>query len=316
VEAACRLELEASKPGNVSRGRDLPGLSFESMIRSAAAIGRAFSLHRRARVGRLVLEAVRATRRVARTNTNLGIVLLLAPLAKAADRAADIGRRRTRSADPPRPRADAPIRAPRLRTVLRDLLARLDRRDAADVYRAIRIARPGGLGRVDAQDVRRAPTVTLPEAMRLAAGRDAIAAEYVSDYVVTFNLGLPALRRFLRAGASMDAAVAQTFLVVLAARPDTLIRRRHGEAMAHRVSAGALRCLLAGGFFTAAGRRRVTDYDRRLRRHRPRINPGACADLVVATLFVWLIGADDRRWPAEVGGGQGGRTRAPLRGGG
>jgi len=291
VDAACRLELESPKPGNVSRGRDLPGLSFEAMSRSARAIAPVFARHPRARVGRLVLEAVRATRRSARTNTNLGIVLLLAPLARAA--AGAVSRTTGRGAP-----AGGPISAARLRVLLRQVLARLDRRDASDAYRAIRIARPGGIGRVESQDVRREPTVTLIQAMRLAAGRDAIAAEYATGYMVTFDLGLPTLRRLLRIGVPVEAAIAQTFLAILAARPDTLIRRRHGDDAAHRVTLEAIRCLRAGGVLTPEGRRRIALLDRSLRRHRPRINPGATADLVVASHFVWLIGSTDRNWPA------------------
>jgi triphosphoribosyl-dephospho-CoA synthase len=280
VETACRLELESPKPGNVSRGRDLPGLTFEAMSRSARAVATAFGRHPRARAGRLVLEAIRASRRVAPTNTNLGIVLLLAPLARAAAGAA------------------RPISAARLRAALRRVLARLDRRDATEAYRAIRLARPGGLGRVASQDVRCAPTVTLLHAMRLAAGRDAIAAEYATGYAVTFELGLPILRRLLGIGVPVEAAIAQTFLAILAARPDTLIRRRHGDDAAHRVSLEAIRCLRAGGVLTPEGRRLVAACDRKLRRHRPRINPGATADLVVAVLFVRLIGTMERDWPA------------------
>ncbi len=298
VETACRLELESPKPGNVSRGRDLPGLSFGAMSRSARAIAPVFARHSRARVGRLVLEAVRATRRAAHTNTNLGIVLLLAPLAKAAagtaSRASGRAAARRRRAGPA-PAGAVPVA--RLRPALRRVLAGLNRRDAADAYRAIRMARPGGIGRVDSQDVRREPTVTLIQAMRLAAGRDAVAAEYASAYAVTFGMGLPILRRLHRNGVPIDAAIAQTFLAILAVRPDTLIRRRHDDATAHQVSGAAIRCLRAGGVLTPRGRRQVAILDRRLRRHRPRINPGATADLVVATLFVWLIGRAERRWP-------------------
>jgi len=307
VDAACRLELESPKPGNVWRGRDLPGLSFEAMSRSARAIAPVFARHPRARVGPLILESVRATRRAARTNSNLGIVLLLAPLARAAAGAASrtaggAGLRVSGRATP----AGPPISAERLRAALRQVLARLDRRDASDAYRAIRLARPGGLGRVESQDVRRAPTVTLIEAMRLAAGRDAIAAEYATGYAVSFELGLPLLRRLIRSGAPIDAAIAQTFLAILAARPDTLIKRRHGDNAAHRVTIEAIQCLRAGGFLTARGRRLAADLDRLLVRHRPRINPGATADLVVASLFVWLIGIAERDWPAlpaEIKGG-------------
>src|SRR5262245_35140816 len=137
AETACLLEVQAPKPGNVYRGAALPGLTYRDFVLSAVAVGAVFRRRARGRVGRLVLESVRATRSLVGTNTNLGIVLLLAPLARAA-----FGTR------------PASLRG-RLRAVLRDL----DRHDARDAYAAIRLARPGGLGTVEVQDVRRAPTL-------------------------------------------------------------------------------------------------------------------------------------------------------------
>ncbi|MGH9749156.1 MAG: triphosphoribosyl-dephospho-CoA synthase, partial [Candidatus Polarisedimenticolia bacterium] len=92
AQTACLLELMAPKPGNVGRGRDLPGLTYRQLVLSALAISPVFRRHAGSRVGRLVLEAVRVTRRHVQTNTNLGIVLLLAPLARAATIAARGGR--------------------------------------------------------------------------------------------------------------------------------------------------------------------------------------------------------------------------------
>ena len=80
-------------------------------------------------------------------------------------------------------------------TALSRVLAGLSVADARAAYAAIRLADPGGLGRADAQDVRDEPTLTLREAMALAAERDTIAREYVTDYDVTFRLAVPAIRQ-------------------------------------------------------------------------------------------------------------------------
>lgn len=267
AQCACLLEVMAPKPGNVSRGRDLPGLTYRDFVLSALALGRAFRFAHRRRVGRLILDAVRETRRLVRTNTNLGMVILMAPLARAA-------------AMPGR----TPLRA-RLRRVLREL----DRRDARDAYEAIRIAEAGGLGRVDQQDVRRTPTATLLECMRLAAARDAVAREYVDDYRVTFETALPLLLRARAGHRPLPIAVTEMSLRLLAHIPDTLIARKHGGAAARRVSRGAASVLAAGGQATAAGRRRLARFDRRLRTARPPLNPGATADIVAVALFVWIL---------------------------
>ena len=150
-----------------------------------------------------------------------------------------------------------------------------DLRDARDVYRAIRMAEPGGLGRVASQDVRTDPTVPLLDCMRLAAGRDAVAREYATGFETTISIGLPALRRQRDRHAPLPAAIAQTYLVLLAAAPDTLISRRHGAAAARAVRRGARQVLRAGGFLTGRGRAMAERLDRDLRACHPPRNPGA-----------------------------------------
>jgi triphosphoribosyl-dephospho-CoA synthase len=273
AEAACLLEARAPKPGNVSPGRERRNLTYRDFVVSAAILGSVFRRRAaRARVGTLVLETIRRSRAQVGTNTHLGIVLLMAPLAKAA-----LEERTLRGGHAG------------LRARLRRVLARLDRQDARAAYEAIRLARPGGLGRVPRQDVRRPPGVTLLEAMRLAAERDAIARAYADAYEAVFTVGVPALERVRRRGADVDQAIAFAFLELLAASPDTLVRRRHGDRAAARVSAEAAKALAAGGPLRPAGRRLVARLDARLRRARPPINPGATADLVAASLFVWLL---------------------------
>ena len=269
AEAACLLELRAEKPGNVWREHDRPGLRYREMLASAQAIEPVFLRLSRGRVGSLVLEAIGATRRHVSTNTNLGIVLLLAPLARAAL-----------------------LREPDdLRERVRRVLRRLDVRDARDVYAAIRLARPGGLGRVPEQDVRRPPTRDLLAIMRLAADRDAVAREYATDYACTFQVGAAALKRLRSAGMPIEKAIVETFLILLAAAPDTLILRRHGTRAAVSVSRAAAAALRQGGVRSAAGRLAIRRLDRRLTSARPPMNPGATADLLTASLFVWLVEA-------------------------
>jgi len=267
AQLACLLEIDALKPGNVRRGSDLPGLTYGDLALAATAIGPVFHRFAGARVGRLIFEAVRATRRLVTTNANLGIVLLLAPLAKAAL--------------PPHggsPRA-------RLKRVLRHLS--LD--DARLAYRAIRMARPGGLGRVPEQDLSRPPTATLLDCMRLAARHDALAREYATGYALTFGLALPALRRAVRRRLPLPLAIGQTYLAILAHEPDALLVRRHGAAAAARVSLAARRILKAGGLGTVRGRTMARHLDRRLKARRPPQNPGTAADLTTAALYVWLL---------------------------
>jgi len=269
AQLACVLEASAEKPGNITPRHDFADTSYEDMLRSAIAIGPELGRAAERGVGDTVLAAVRATRRVAGSNTNLGIALLLAPLARAA------------LADG----AAAALLCERVEEVLQALT--LD--DSGAAYAAIREAGAGGLDEPVEHDVRDAPTVALREAMALAAGRDSVASEYATGFTITFDIGLPALRRALAAGLGPRPATVEAFLELLAAVPDTLIARKRGADAARRVSEGAAAVLAAGGVRDAAGRAALETFDAALRGDGNALNPGTTADLVTAVLFVGLL---------------------------
>jgi triphosphoribosyl-dephospho-CoA synthase len=261
------LEASAEKPGNITPTHDFHDTSYEDMLRSAIAVGPELARAGDRGVGETVLAVVEASRRVAPANTNLGIALLLSPLAKAA-----------LSVD------GAPLRA-RLGASLRAL----DRADARAAYVAIRAAGAGGLGERVEHDVRAEPEIGLREAMASAAGRDAIAFEYVTDYALTFETGIPALVAALGDGLAVRQAIVELALRLLDAAPDTLIARKRGAEAAARVSAGARDVLAAGGVRTGAGRRALRSFDASLREPGNALNPGTTADLVTATVFVAVL---------------------------
>lgn len=250
AQLACVLEVSAEKPGNITPAHDFHDTSYEDMLRSAIAIGPELARAGERGVGETVLAAVEASRGAA--NTNLGIVLLLAPLAKAALEGV-----------PPA----ATLRA-------------LDVADARAAYAAIRLAAGGGLDEPVEHDVRSEPTVGLREAMASAAERDSIASEYVTDYEITFGFGVPALVAALER-LPVREAIVELHLRLLDNVPDTLIARKRGAEAAARVSAGAREVL--------TGRRALADFDASLREPGNALNPGTTADLVTATLFVALV---------------------------
>ena len=264
---ACALEVSAEKVGNVTPTRRFADVRYDDFALSAQALGTAVSRAAPGRVGRAVYEAVAATARVAPSNTNLGMALLFAPIAAAARATRAGGLRR------------------RLGAVLRGLTVD----DARWAYRAIRLARPGGLGDSAEAPVARPPSITLGEAMRLAAGRDTVAAEYARGFAVTFDLALVGLRRALARGLSLLDAVAQTHLELMARVPDTLIARKAGAAAAAAVAERARAVLRAGAAGTPQGLAAARRLDQRLRRDGNRLNPGTSADLVAAALFIWLL---------------------------
>lgn len=264
---ACLLEASAEKVGNVTPSRPFADAGFDDFVMSALALGPGIANAAPGRVGWAIWTAVEATRRVTAANTNLGIALLCAPIA-AAWRARGSGTLRRRLAG-----------------VLRGLTVE----DARWAYRAIRLANPGGLRRVEEGDVSRRPTITLRQAMALAAERDSIASEYVHDFAITFGITLPAFRDAVGRGLTARDAIAQAHLTLLARVPDTLIARKAGRRAAAAISAKARAVLAAGGMQTGRGRAAARRLDRHLRHDGNRLNPGTSADLIAAALFAGLL---------------------------
>lgn len=265
TQAACLFEVSAPKPGNVSRHHHFHDTRFEDFLMSAAAIGSAFAHVLETGIGDTILRAVRDTRRVVHVNTNLGMILLLAPLAKAAGQTHGT-----------------------LRERVKGVLAALTVADARAVYEAIRLVAPGGLGRAEAQDVSQEPTLTLREVMSLAAARDQVASEYVTDYEVTFSRALPALRAARQDGLAWPNAIVEAFLAVLATVPDTLIARKEGPAVARQVSERAQQVLATGKPGSEERAQASAAFDAFLRGPVKRLNPGTTADLTAAAIFVAL----------------------------
>jgi triphosphoribosyl-dephospho-CoA synthase len=263
AQLACIYEATARKPGNVHRFADFADTGYVDFLTSAAAAGPVLAGAPGRPVGEVVAEAVRRTRLVARGNTNLGIVLLLAPLAKAAGEGDD-------------------------RAALLRVLEGLTVADAVLVYQAIREANPGGLGEAAEQDVREPPTVTLRQAMALAAGRDLIARQYANGFAEVYDEGAPALAGGVERSGCLETGIVQAHLHLMSRFPDSLIARKAGPAEAEESARRAAAVLAAGWPDHPAGQSALADLDAWLRAGGGRRNPGTTADLVAACLFVLL----------------------------
>jgi triphosphoribosyl-dephospho-CoA synthase len=271
---ACIWEATAPKPGNVYRGADFDDLSYVDFLTSAAAIAPVVDRVRQSGVGATVLAGVEATRAaIGSRNTNLGILLLIAPLAAA--------------------RGESP-----LHETIADILQNLTPQDCRDVYAAIRVVQPGGLGRVDEADVNaaEAPSIMLLEAMRLAADRDLVARQYVN----TFADVLRTADRIESHAAALPLsdAIVRAFLELLRDEPDSLIARKCGVERAGEVSDGARSVLDALKSGDDVYRAVLADFDFWLRSDGHRLNPGTSADLIAAALFVLLV-ENRLNWPVQ-----------------
>lgn len=259
---ACALDVAVRKPGNVSQASPGHGMTAADFLASSEAAAPA--LVQAGPVGARIEAAVAATWQRVGCNTNLGIVLLCAPLAMAVQQA--------------QPRDAAALRA-----ALQQVLDGLTVADTEAAYRAIRLANPGGLGEAPEGDVRDAPAVTLRDAMALAAGRDRIARFYAEGGAELWDVGLAA-HDALAAPLASAQTVQAIYLSWLASAPDAHIVRKHGPAVAQTVMQQAApwwACARAGAVLD--GDPAFAAWDAALKA--ARINPGTSADLTVATLM-------------------------------
>ena len=258
---ACLAELDAPKPGNVHRFAPGHRMEVADFIRSAEASAAPIAATG-ARVGVRVRAAVDATLSAVGQNTNLGIILLCAPLAATAEVPGIV-----------------------LRPALATVLDGLDRADAQDVFSAIAAANPGGLGRAPRHDVNALAAATLREAMAEAADRDRIARQYVTTYEDIFSLGLPALATARRRQSDARWPTLSVYLTFLAAMPDTHVVRKFdkGVAEAVRREAADWRDAVAAAHDPEGIVDGLLSWDGELKSRG--INPGTSADLTVATLF-------------------------------
>ena len=259
IELACLLEATARKPGNVHPGARFRDLTYEDFLAAAKVIGEPLSNAQSIGLGQAIYNAVEATRQATGTNVNLGIILLLAPLAAVASDCS-------------------------LKKGVVELLKRTTVQDAERVYAAIQVAQPGGMGEVSEQDVNSTPTVTLREAMRFAADRDTIARQYVDNFELVFE-ACEALCEAWNRWGDWEQAIVYLHVWLMSRVPDTLIARKCG----HNVAAEA--CARADALITASAKtghfdqRLLQEFDGWLRADGHRRNPGTTADLVAATLF-------------------------------
>ena len=275
---ACVLEATAVKAGNVHPDASFLDTRFDDFQRSAAITAACWEAVPEAGVGQWIFSAVREVKLAIGSNTNLGIILLLAPLVRAAQ--------------------IAEARSDRDSLPSHEVLAGLTPTDARDVYRAIALAAPGGLGRAEKHDVTRAEQSgglpeDLVEAMRLAADRDDIARQYVTNFADVYDLATR-LAAHLAGGLAMLDAISRLQIEWLAQRPDTLIARKCGREVALEVQTRAAAVLTSPRQGDRAGSPTAYDvaweqFDRYLRSDGNRLNPGTTADLLAAAIFVYLF---------------------------
>lgn len=267
---ACIQDIRAFKPGNVSIGFPMHDMDANDFIRSAHAIAAPIT-ESGASIGQRIEFSIQATQRVVSCNTNLGIVLLFAPILCALERLGEN------------------ITSETLQQALHAVLADSTLEDAKACYRAIRQAAPGGLGHSKDQDVQAEPSLNLLEVMRLAANWDQIGQEYVQDYAGVLSQGVAMLMQSKDQGEAELWAMTRCYLHFVAQYPDSHVSRRHGLQVAQTIQDEALdllkqweNCCDASIIWP-----HLLEIHERWRQNK--INPGTSADLVVTSILMMRL---------------------------
>lgn len=264
---ACEQEVSAPKPGNVNKLSAAHGMELNDFIQSAQAIAPIMAQSQLS-VGEMILQAITATRRVVSCNTNLGIVLLFAPLCLAISRCQSIEE---------------------LPEQLNAILGSLTVEDAVKCYQAIRVAEAGGMGKVEQHDLAETPTITLRQAMEYAQNYDDIAKQYTNNFQTIFAIGLTHLKSKINCGETVEWAIAFAYLNLLSTSPDTLVSRKYGSDCAVTVSEHASSLLKKASYNNVLLplKAELIAWDEELKMKA--INPGTTADMTAATILIYAF---------------------------
>lgn len=262
LRAACILECTAPKPGNVFPGASFVDVSYTDFLASAEAIAPVLARSKETGAGVAIREGVLATLTAVGTNTNLGMLLLLAPLA-----AIPTG---TSCADG-----------------IATVLQQLDMHQTGCIYDAIRLAQPGGLGEVAANDVSRPPEIPIVEAMALTP-HDRIAWQYTHDFADVLVLGRERFLLAIHQGLDWSTALVRVHVEFIARQSDSLILRKCGMKTAAEAQNFAQRVLADWPMHAFIPGNLLQQFDSWLRSDGHRRNPGTTADLLAAMLFAMM----------------------------
>jgi len=299
LELAILFEVSADKPGNVNLVVGFEGTRYEHFLASAVAAAPYFELAAERGVvvsrgeirisdvglGRIMRDCVADINAWQHGgNTLLGTVILLSPISVAA------GIIPTKE--------EYVFEVPKLRENVKLVVESTTPEDAVNVYEAIKIANPSGLGKAPELDINDPDSVnkiveeniSLYQVFKIASEYDRVCSEWVNNYPITFNVAYPCLMEQIVKSEDLNMAIIHTFLTVLAEYPDTFIARKVGIEKAREISSMAEEVLKLGGLKTSRGRESLRKFDRELRKSSNLLNPGTTADIIAAALALSVLG--------------------------
>jgi triphosphoribosyl-dephospho-CoA synthase len=298
LQLAILIEINAPKPGNVHQNANFHKTYYEHFLASAVATAPSFKTATtqgikvaenkislsQIGIGRIIKDAVKRINTWQHGgNTLLGTIILLSPIAVAAGKTL---KENNNTFD-----------LQKIRKNIRAVTTATTPEDAAALYEAIDIAKPGGLNKAPKFDATNPSSkqellkthTTLFDVFKISAKYDSISNEWTNNYPILFNTGLPFLKKQVETKNSINNAVVHTFLKILAENPDTLIIRKVGQKKAKEISNQARQILQLGGLKTRKGKKALATFDENLRDTENKLNPGTTADLITATLALHIL---------------------------
>ena len=261
-------EIEAFKPGNVSAYADGHGMTVRDFMISAE-VSLPLLCEQGSSLGQRILKSVKATREVVGCNTNLGMLLLFVPIIMAAESGIEDENE--------------------LHHNLEFTLSSVTQDDAIQVYEAIRLANPGGLGSIEEQDVNKRPDCSLFEAMQLASKRDYIALQYVNNFSEVFESGFTTIKSFVKRWNSVKWSTVSCYMTLISSIVDSHVERKYGVQVAERIRKKSR--VIAEKFKSSPDPESCMEllqgFDEELKAKN--YNPGTCADLTAASLLVYNL---------------------------
>lgn len=268
VQASFLEEVYALKPGNVSSYADGHGMTLSDFTQSAELVT-PILCNPSLTVGERIYQSVVRTKETVSCNTNLGMLLLFAPLIRAAEH--------------------LPGENVHLQHKVEEILQVMDSTDTSRICEAIRIANPGGLGSSNKFDVGSPVNSNIMEVMAEASDKDSIARQYVTNFQDIFSIGVVTIKDFNRRWNSVEWATVAGYMTFLTELPDSHIRRKFGVDAAEniRIKASQIAKLFKNNTNPADAKNKLLEFDTELKN--AGINPGTSADLTAASLLVYKL---------------------------
>lgn len=268
VKASFLGEIQALKPGNVSIyavGHDMTAADFER----SAEIVTPIICNPDLSLGKRILTAVESTIEQVACNTNLGMILLFTPIVMAAEQGINNDNK--------------------LQQQLNEVLTKCTQQDTADVFKAIALAKPGGLGKQTKYDVNDAPVCSLLEAMNVASSYDNVAMQYTNNYQSIFQSGLETIRGFVKRWNSVEWATVACYLNFMATFADSHIQRKYGVELANKIKneSRVVKDQFVELDNPVNAKTDLLEFDKQLKQRN--INPGTSADLTATSLLVYHL---------------------------